>query len=81
MRYIVTIVIFTAVSSCRKYKDDHALNQISLRGTEYDSPMWELEESEVGRGDGGSSDGGRVLVNPMVNEESDEENNLGEVRR
>ena len=59
------------------------LNQISLRGTEYDSPVWELEE----RGDGGESregggGAGRVLLNPTIDEDSEgEEEGAGEVRR
>ena len=66
----------------RKYKDDQVLNQISLRGTEYDSPVWELEErGEVGRGDDVRGESGeRVLLNPMIDEDSEEED-VGEVRR
>ena len=60
------------------------LNQISLRGTEYDSPVWELEESDGGsvRGDGGRGGGGEtVLMNPLVDGDSDEEVDTGDIRR
>ena len=68
------------------------LNQISLRGTEYDSPVWELEERGVGAGGGGGGgergrgEGGgggeRVLLNPTIDEDSEgEEEGAGEFRR
>ena len=60
------------------------LNQISLRGTEYDSPVWELEDRRgegVERGDRGGG-GGRVLLNPTIDEDSEgEEEGAGEFRR
>ena len=64
----------------RRYNDTEVLNQISLRGTEYDSPVWELEDRGEGgeRGDGG----GRVLLNPTIDEDSEgEEEGAGEFRR
>ena len=43
----------------RKYRDEQVLNQISLRGMEYDSPMWELDEMQGVRGEGGGGEKGR----------------------
>lgn len=69
------------VSVSRKYRDDQVLNQISLRGMEYDSPMWELDEVQGARGEGGRGGGERVLLNPMIDEDSEDEAGEGEVRR
>lgn len=56
------------------------LNQISLRGTEYDSPVWELEER--GEGVGGSSEvRGRVLLNPVIDDDEDSEEEQGDTAR
>ena len=64
----------------RRYNDAQVMNQISLRGTEYDSPVWELEErgERVGRGGGGRE---RVLLNPMIEDDSEGEEEAGEIRR
>ena len=52
----------------RKYRDEQVLNQISLRGMEYDSPMWELDEMQGVRGEGGRKGGERVLLIPLTEE-------------
>ena len=67
----------------RKYNDDQVMNQISLRGTEYDSPVWELTERGEG-GAGGATGEIRetVLLNPMIDEDSEEEGEqVGETQR
>ena len=58
------LMVYVCVS--RKYRDDQVLNQISLRGMEYDSPMWELEEMQGERGEGGREGGERVLLLRLV---------------
>ena len=80
--YSLCISVVLCISALfRRYKDAQVLNQISLRGAEYDSPVWELEErGEVGGGVRGGG-GDRVLLNPVIDEDSEEEEGGGEIRR